>query len=174
LSTPSLVHVYTGEGKGKTTAALGLAVRNIGHGNRAMVVQFLKSPGFYNECRAADRLENLDIFSNAPSCLVFEEGPREEDRKAACEALEVAGEALSSGRYGLVVLDEITIAIRYGLVRVEDVVKVVKGRAEGVEVVLTGRYAQPELLDMADYITEMRCVRHPYERGILSRSGIDK
>jgi cob(I)alamin adenosyltransferase len=170
---PGLVHVYTGDGKGKTTAALGLALRMVGHGGRALVVQFLKSPGFYNECRAAERIDGLEIHANAPSCLVFKDQPDQEDVDASRESLLVAKEAISSGGYQLVVLDEIFIALSYGLVEEEEVIDTVGSRG-ATEVVMTGRGAPPRLMALADYITEMRSLRHPYERGVLSRSGIDK
>jgi cob(I)alamin adenosyltransferase len=169
-----LVHLYTGDGKGKTTAALGLALRAMGQGFRVLIVQFMKSPGFYSECRSAERLENLRIVATASSCLVFEKEAKPEDFENAREGLRMASEALRSGEYGLVVLDEINIAVKWKLVSVDDVLEAVLARKKDVEVVLTGRYAPQEFYELADYVTEMKCLRHPYERGVLSRSGIDK
>jgi cob(I)alamin adenosyltransferase len=169
-----LVHLYTGDGKGKTTAALGLALRVMGQGFKVLIVQFLKTPGFYSECRSAERLDKLTIVSTARSCLVYEKEAKPEDFDKAREGLRIACEAMRSGEYGLVVLDEINIAVKWELLSVDDVLEAVFARREGVEVVLTGRYAPPEFYDLADYVTEMKCIRHPYERGVLSRSGIDK
>lgn len=169
-----LIHVYTGTGKGKTTAALGLALRAMGHGIRVLIVQFMKTPGFYNECKAAERLDDIDIVSTARSCLIYEEEAQPEDYEAAKEALRIAEEGMQSGDYGLVIMDEINVAVKWDLVGAQEVMEAVRSRGEGVEVVLTGRYAPREFLEMADYVTEMDCIRHPYEKGTVSRSGIDK
>ena len=169
-----LVHVYTGDGKGKTTSALGLALRASGHGLRALMVQFMKTPGFYSECRAVDRLENMDIVSTARSCLVFEDEATPEDHRAAREGLALAEKALSSGDYDLVILDEVNVAVKWRLLDPHEVLRVIGRRSRGVEVVLTGRYSPREFLDVADYVTEMRCLKHPYQRGVTSRWGIDK
>jgi cob(I)alamin adenosyltransferase len=169
-----LVHLYTGDGKGKTTAALGLALRAMGQDFKVLIVQFMKTPGFYSECRSAERLENLRIVSTARSCLVFEKEAKPEDFEKAREGLRIASEAMRSGEYGLVVLDEINIAVNWKLISVDDVLEAIRARNVDVEVVLTGRYAPQEFYELADYVTEMKCVRHPYERGVFSRSGIDK
>lgn len=169
-----LIHVYTGTGKGKTTAALGMALRAMGHGIRVLIVQFMKTPGFYSECKAADRLDGMDIVATARSCLVYEKEAQPEDREAAKEALRMAEEGMRSGDYGMVIMDEINVAVKWGLVGSQEVLEAVRSRGERVEVVLTGRYAPREFLEMADYVTEMDCIRHPYEKGIVSRSGIDK
>ena len=127
---PGLVHLYTGDGKGKTTAALGLALRAVGQGFKVLIVQFLKTPGFYSECRSAERLESLNIVSTARSCLVFEKEAKQEDFDKAREGLRIATESMRSGEYGLVILDEINIAVKWNLLSVDDVLEAVLSRNE--------------------------------------------
>ena len=172
MSDLGLVHVYTGNGKGKTTAALGMCVRAVGHGFRALVVQFMKTGGTYGE--GSLDLPGLRVVPSGHSCLVFSKEITQQDRGKAAEGLAMAAEAMRAGEYDIVVLDEVNVAIKLGLLDARDVVEAVRSRAPGVEVVLTGRYAPPEILDIADYITEMREVRHPYQRGVLSRKGVDR
>jgi cob(I)alamin adenosyltransferase len=172
MSEPGLVHVYTGDGKGKTTAALGMCVRAVGHGHTALIVQFMKTAGTYGENFL--HLPGLTVVPSGRDCLVFSKEVTQEDRDKAGEGLALARSAMTEGRYDVVVLDEISVAIKFGLIDVDSVVKAVRDRAPGVEVVLTGRYAPPELLELADYITEMKALRHPYSRGILSREGVDR
>ena len=172
MSDLGLVHVYTGNGKGKTTAALGMCVRAVGHGLRALVVQFMKTGGTYGE--GSLDLPGLRVVPSGHSCLVFSKEITQQDRDMAAEGLATAAEAMRAGEYDIVVLDEVNVAIKLGLLDARDVVDAVRSRAAGVEVVLTGRYAPPEILDIADYITEMREVRHPYQRGVLSRKGVDR
>lgn len=172
MSEPGLVHVYTGEGKGKTTAALGLCVRAVGHGRSALIVQFMKTAGTYGENFLS--LPGLTVVPSGRDCLVFSKEVTQEDRDKAADGLALARSAMTEGRYDLVVLDEINVAIKFGLIDAIAVAEAVRARSPGVEVVLTGRYAPPELLDLADYITEMKALRHPYEKGLLSRKGIDR
>lgn len=167
-----LVHVYTGDGKGKTTAALGMCARAVGHGYRALVVQFMKTPGTYGENFLS--LPGLKVIASGHDCLVFSEKVTQADLDKAEEGLCIAAQALRSGEYRIVVLDEVSVAIKFGLIRLGDVIRAVEDRFPGVEVVLTGRYAPPELLEMADYVTEMRAVKHPYQKGITSRKGVDR
>jgi cob(I)alamin adenosyltransferase len=167
-----LVHVYTGEGKGKTTAALGLCVRAVGHGYRALIVQFMKTGGTYGENFL--HLPGLTVVPSGHDCLVYSKEITPADREKAAKGLTLAKEAMSKGELDVVVLDEVNVAIKFGLLKVGDVVQAVRSRAPGVEVVLTGRGAPQELLDLADYVTEMGAVRHPYQKGVLSRQGVDR
>jgi len=171
---PGLVQVYTGDGKGKTTAALGLAMRAVGHGYRVLIVQFMKTGEPYGESRSFHHLPGLELRSFARSCLINADHPEPEDFRFAEEALQFVKERTMSGEYDVVILDEVSIAVKWGLVDPMRVVDLVKGRPPGVEMVLTGRYAPPEFLEMADLITEMRNLRHPYAEGVLSRKGIDR
>lgn len=167
-----LVHVYTGDGKGKTTAALGMCARAVGHGYRALVVQFMKTSGTYGENFLS--LPGLKVIASGHDCLVFSEKIAQADLDMAAEGLGIAAQALRSGEYRIVVLDEVSVALKFGLVQLDEVIRAIEGRSPGVEVVLTGRYAPPELLEIADYVTEMRAVKHPYQKGITSRKGVDR
>lgn len=167
-----LVHVYTGDGKGKTTAALGMCARAVGHGYRALIVQFMKTDGTYGENLLS--LPGLKVIASGHDCLVFSDRITQADRDRAAEGLSLASQAMRSGEYGVVVMDEVNVAIKLGLLDLNDVISAVKGRSPGVEVVLTGRYAPPELLEIADYVTEMRPLKHPYQKGVISRKGVDR
>jgi len=167
-----LVHVYTGDGKGKTTAALGMCVRALGHGYTALIIQFMKTGGTYGE-NFLD-IPGLTVMPSGHDCLVFSQAVTQEDLDRAAEGLEAARDALNCGQYNIVVLDEVNVAIKLGLLSAAEVAEAVHSRNKGVEVVLTGRYAPPELLELADYITEMRSMRHPYQKGVLSRKGVDR
>jgi cob(I)alamin adenosyltransferase len=167
------VHVYTGNGKGKTTAAIGLAVRAVGAGWRVFFAQFLKA-GVYSEHKALARFtDRLTIKSYGRAGYIREE-PEEEDRRLAQEALEEIREVIASGRHGLVVLDEANVAVHYRLVSVEQLLDLIGGRPAGVEVVVTGRYADPRLLERADLVTEMREIKHYYHQGVTARLGVEK
>ncbi len=167
-----LVHVYTGDGKGKTTAALGMCARAVGHGYRALIVQFMKTAGTYGENFLT--LPGLEVVASGHDCLVFSKEITRADRDKAAEGMRLATQALRSGDYRIVVLDEVSVAIKFGLIDVKDVVRAVQERHEGVEAVITGRYAPPELLEIADYVSEVRAVKHPYQKGMTSRKGVDR
>jgi cob(I)alamin adenosyltransferase len=171
-----LVIVYTGDGKGKTTAALGLCLRAIGHGNKILVIQFLKSDWPYGELAGAKRLApELEIRPLGVGCIgiLGDDKPLEEHRQAAERAFEEVKTAVMSGEYDIVVLDEINIAVHFGLVAVDDVCSLVKARPESTTLVLTGRHADQRLIEIADLVTEMREIKHPYRQGISAMKGID-
>jgi cob(I)alamin adenosyltransferase len=165
-----LVQVYTGDGKGKTTAALGLALRASGQGLRVQFLQFLKG---YPRCGEHRALEQHALFSivQPASSSAFRVSP-EEARRQAVATLELARTALG-GDYDLVVLDEILTAVKIGSLATDEVLALVRGRAAGVELVLTGRGAGPEVLAEADLVTEMLLVKHPFQRGVKARKGIE-
>jgi cob(I)alamin adenosyltransferase len=180
-----LVQVYTGDGKGKTTAALGLALRAVGHGLRVCFIQFMKSDRELGERKAAARLApELAIHcfaaahwgdsSKAPAGTPWWQLPAsEEDRKQAQEGIAFARRALTGGSYDLIVLDEIFQALRYGLISLHQLLDLISARAPRVELVLTGRGAPEEVIRAADLVTEMKAVKHPYERGVKARPGIE-
>lgn len=168
-----LVQIYTGNGKGKSTAAMGLALRAVGHGLRVYASLFLKGDTRYGEFEAAKYLPNFTIRRSGPGYLVDMLNVKEEERIVAREALVEARQALLSGDYDVVILDEINVAVAWKLVDLEDVVSLIRERPPKVELVLTGRYAHRQLIEMADLVTEMKQVKHPYEKNILSRQGID-
>lgn len=169
-----LVQVYTGNCKGKTTAALGLALRAMGNGLEVGMVQFMKAPQIYGEYEIAKQLPHFTLLPMGRSCLVREGSIKQEDYDAAAAALRKAEEMVQSRKYDIVILDEINVTVHMGLLKAEDVLTVVKARPPHVEMVLTGRYAPPEFIDLADLVTEMRCVKHPYEKGIPARDGIER
>jgi len=174
-----LIHVYTGDGKGKTTAALGLALRAAGHGMRTYFCQFMKGQD-YGELRAAAMLaEHLTVaqFGQPTFIHISEDGQHStataEDICLAQEGLAAARHAVLGGEYDIVVLDEINVALHFKLLTMQDVLRLLDDKPPQVELVLTGRRVPLEILARADYVTEMREVEHPYRRGIQARPGIE-
>ena len=166
------VQVYTGDGKGKTTAALGLALRAAGAGLRVYFGQFIKNAD-YSEIKALARFADcITVRQFGRGCFLLTE-PAPEDRAAARRALDAIGLALVSGDYDLVIADEANVAVALGLIEPDDLVSLIDLRPEQVELVLTGRGAPDAVLARADLVTEMRCVRHYYDRGVLARQGIE-
>jgi cob(I)alamin adenosyltransferase len=171
-----LVIVYTGDGKGKTTAALGLCLRAVGHGNKIRIIQFIKSDWPYGERRGLERLApEVQLDSLGAGCIgiMGDDKPIEEHRRAAQAALQAAREVIGSGACEIVILDEITVAVHLGLISTVDVLALVSGKPDRLHLVLTGRNAPPELIDVADLVTEMKEVKHPFRKGCLGRKGID-
>ncbi|MDN5358058.1 MAG: cob(I)yrinic acid a,c-diamide adenosyltransferase [Candidatus Methanomethylophilaceae archaeon] len=167
-----LVHVYTGNGKGKTTAALGLAFRAVGCGLKAIMIQFLKPSEEYGEQLAAKRFEGFEIVSMGLDHMCSDV-TRSEDVRLAHEALDRLSEILSSGKYDLVIADEINVAMSWELLGPEEVIDVLDRRAPFTEVVLTGRGAPEKIEDYADLVTDMLLVKHPFDRGIPARRGVE-
>lgn len=172
-----LVIVFTGEGKGKTSAALGIAFRACGHHMQVSMVQFVKSPTDSGEERAAERLKpEFELittgkgFVNIPGHTL----PLPEHRRAAEEAFSLAQQRVLSGFWDIVILDEINVALSLGLLDIGRVVELLRNRSPKLHVILTGRDAHPDLIAMADLVTEMRLVKHPYDdRGVPAQKGID-
>jgi cob(I)alamin adenosyltransferase len=168
-----LVQVYTGDGKGKTTAALGLALRAAGHGLRTYIGQFMKGQD-YGELEAVKHLSPLiTIEQFGQPSFVHVKQATSQDVTLAHAGLERVRQALHSGEYDVVVMDEINVALFFELLTVDEVLSVVEGRPPGVELVLTGRRAPDEIIAHADLVTEMREVKHPFHRGTKSRRGIE-
>ncbi|MBU0508140.1 cob(I)yrinic acid a,c-diamide adenosyltransferase [bacterium] len=170
------VLVNTGDGKGKTTAALGTILRAVGYGHRCLIVQFIKGSWMYGEIKSIKRLEPEVEFHRLGKGFVGimdDNLPREEHEKAAHEALAFAKEKLASGDYRLVLLDEIFIAVTLGLISVADVLDLLDVRPKQTTVILTGRGAPPEVIERADTVTEMREVKHAFRKGILAQRGVD-
>lgn len=167
-----LVHVYTGEGKGKTTAAFGLALRALGRGKRVCVTQFLKGKES-GEVLALKKFSKATVRQFGREGFVDLENPSEEDRRLAQEGFKFAEEIVYNEEYDLVVLDEINLAMAANLVELQNVLKLIRGRPLGVEVVLTGRGALPEVIDTADYVTEFKKVKHPFDTGKEAREGVE-
>ncbi|HIE06049.1 MAG TPA: cob(I)yrinic acid a,c-diamide adenosyltransferase [bacterium (Candidatus Stahlbacteria)] len=168
----SIVQVYTGDGKGKTTAALGLALRALGHGLKILMIQFMKGSEEYGEVRSAKKIDGLNIEQYGRPDFVNPEKPDPEDIELAQKGLKRAEEAIRSNKYNLIILDEINVAVDFGLITEEDVLDLIKKRGE-VELVLTGRYATQKIIEAADLVTEMKEVKHYFKDGIKSRKGFD-
>jgi cob(I)alamin adenosyltransferase len=168
-----LVQVYTGNGKGKTTAALGLAMRALGNDLSVAMVQFMKPDQGSGEYVMSKRLNNFILLPCGLPHLVDPRNITAEDRKAAKDALIKAKEFLYSGRYDIFIIDEINVAMGWDLVDTGDVIQMLNDRPKNTEVILTGRYAPDEIIRFADLVTEMRMIKHPYDRGIGPRKGIE-
>lgn len=169
-----LVQVYTGSGKGKTTASLGLALRAVGHGMRVKVLQFMKGSTVYGELETARRLApELNIEQVGRDTFVSRSNPAPEDRRYAEEGFEKARQAVLCGDFDLVVLDEINCAVDFGLIPLESLQDLIRQKPAHTELVLTGRGAHPEIIAMADLVTEMREVKHYYNSGQHARVGIE-
>lgn len=167
------VHVYTGEGKGKTTAAFGLALRTAGAGYRVFIAQFVKGMK-YSELDAVKRFPDLITLRQYGRGCFIHHIPKGKDVQLARSGLEEVREIILSGRYKLVVLDEANIALYFKLFSVDNLLEIIQIRPKNVELVITGRYAHPKILDEADLVTEMREVKHYYTQGIAARIGIEK
>lgn len=174
MSDRGEIGVITGDGKGKTTAALGLALQALGRGSRVMMVQFLKSPDSSGEHFAAKALApRFVIKPMGRKGFIRKRGGKPEDEVLAQEAFEEARAAVMSGEYNLVVLDEINIALFMGLIAPEAVLDLAKKKPERVGLIFTGRNARPEVLEAADYVIEMKNVKHYYDAGVAAREGIE-
>jgi len=170
-----LIQVYTGNGKGKTTAALGLAFRAVGRGMRVCMVQFIKGGGQYGEHIAAEKhFPELTIHQTGMDNWIFRDRLDPEDVRIARETLELARIALVDEAYDLVILDEINGAAWFGLISVDDILSLMAQKPTGVELVLTGRGADERVIAAADLVTEMVEVKHYYQQGVQARVGIEK
>ncbi len=183
-----LVEVYTGNGKGKTTTALGLALRAVGHGLRVCMIQFLKGAHYLGELESARRLKNFKIFQFGAPCpwsKDMEKGVihcgscrycfsiHKEDIKKSQIGMDFAREATTSGDFDVVILDEINVVMAKKIIPVSEVLDLIRSKSPEVELVLTGRGAPREIIEIADLVTEMREIKHPMKKGTISRVGID-
>ena len=167
-------HIYTGNGKGKTTAAMGLAMRAVGAGLKVYIGEFIKGMEYGEVKVIHQRFPEItvDLYGLDVGCII-DRKVTAEDYQAAADGLAKAKAALASGNYDLVILDEITIPVSLGLLNEEEVIALIKQKPEETELVLTGRYASPSLIEEADLVSEMKEVKHYYQQGVLSRTGID-
>jgi len=169
------IQVYTGSGKGKTTASLGLAVRAAGHGLKTVIIQFMKGWIDYGELAGVRMLApHVEIHQVGRDTFVNRENPDPEDIRLALEGWKLASGIISGRKADIVVLDEINCAMDFGLLPVGEVLEAIKKKPDGMELVLTGRGAPPEILEAADLVTEMRQVRHYYEKGVDARVGVER
>jgi cob(I)alamin adenosyltransferase len=169
-----LIQVYTGDGKGKTTAALGLALRAVGHRLKVLVIQFMKGRIDYGEIESAQRfLPYLTIKRVGQECFVSKSHPDPLDVQRSQEGLSLAEKAIKNGDFDIVIFDEINVAIDYNLIPLSDVLQLIDSKPETVELILTGRNAKPEILERADLVTEMVERKHYYRKGVKARKGIE-
>lgn len=166
------IHVYTGPGKGKTTAALGLALRATGAGFKIIMIQFMKGRR-YNEINSIEKIPNFKIVQYGRDEFVSKKNPEKIDIDLAEKGFNFAKEVIKNNKYDLVILDEINVAVDYNLISLNDLLKLIEQKPKKLELVLTGRYAHPEIVKIADLVTEMLEIKHPYQKGIKARAGID-
>jgi len=167
------VQVYTGDGKGKTTAALGLAIRAVGAGLRVFIAQFVKGME-YSELKALRKFsDSIVVRQYGRDCFIYR-GPEEKDRELAREGLQEVQEVVAGGQYDLVILDEANIATYFNLFPVEDLLELIRRKADRVEIVITGRRADARVIEAADLVTEMKEVKHYYRKGVQARDGIER
>lgn len=193
MITPGLVEIYTGDAKGKTTAALGQIIRAIGHGNSACIIQFMKGSSYYGELSTLTKLSpQVEFFQYGRvcshnslikqgesdclacgKCFVIKGKATDFDREYSRLAMERCRAVLAEGKHDLVVTDEILNAVFFELITETDVLDLIQLKPAHVELILTGRNAPPALLEKADLVTEMKLIKHPFDRGIPARRGIE-
>ncbi|OCC14540.1 Cob(I)alamin adenosyltransferase [Dissulfuribacter thermophilus] len=166
------IHVYTGNGKGKTTAALGLGIRALGAGLKVLLVQFLKK-GDFSEIRFLGSQPNIEIRQFGTGKFV-KGRPSKEDVEEAERGIKEIKDLLNSGKFDVVILDEANIAVKYGLIDLETIIDLIEARPKGTEIILTGRGADPKIIELADLVTEMQEIKHYFKKGVYARIGIEK
>lgn len=167
------IQVYTGNGKGKTTAALGLALRAAGAGLRVFIAQFIKKRKCSEHKIIRERLKDLITVKQFGAGLILKRTITQSDVKAAQKGLAEIRNAIDWNKYDLVILDEVNVAVRYKLISISDLLDIMEKKPEGVELVITGRYADEKVIEKADLVTEMREIKHYREKGIKARRGIE-
>ena len=176
MEKEGLTIVYTGKGKGKTTAALGIVLRAVGYEKKICMIQFIKGSWHYGEMYSSKRLEpefEMVAIGKGFVGIIDDKSPKEDHEKIAKEAIKISGEKIQSGKYDIVILDEINYAINLGLVSLEEVIDLIKSKPQKLDLILTGNYAKKEIIDLADLVTEMTEIKHPFQSGIKARKGID-
>jgi len=176
MESNGLVIVYTGGGKGKTTAALGIALRAAGYNHKICMIQFIKGSWHYGEMNSSKRLEpefELVAIGKGFVGIIDDKSSRQEHENIAKEAIRISKERIQSEKYNVVILDEINYAIDLGLVNVNDVIDLIKTKPTKLNLVLTGNHAKKEIIEIADLVTEMKEIKHPFKSGIKAKKGID-
>jgi cob(I)alamin adenosyltransferase len=166
------IHVYSGHGKGKTTSAIGLGMRAAGAGFKVHMIQFMKGRK-YCELGSIEKVSKFSYSQHGRDEFVNKENPEQIDIDLANEGFMKAKELIKSKKYDMIILDEINVAVDFNLIDLQEVLKVIDEKPENLELVLTGRYAHPEIVISADYVTEMIEIKHPYQLGIQARKGVD-
>ena len=176
MSDDGLVIVYTGNGKGKTTAALGMALRAVGYNMKVCMIQFIKGSWHYGEIDAIKRLNpvfELVLAGSGFVGIIDDNKDVDEHKKMAMYAMKISKEKIFSNNYDLVILDEINYAINLGLLDIQDVIDIIESKPKRLTIALTGNYAKEEIIDFADLVTEMKEIKHPFKSGIKAKRGID-
>ncbi len=176
MGKDGLVIVFTGGGKGKTTAALGIALRAAGYNQKICMIQLIKGSWHYGELNSFKRLEpDFEIIAAGKGFvgIIDDNSPREEHKKVAQEAIKISKEKIQSGKYDIIILDEVNYAINLGLIDVEAVLDLIKSKPIELNLILTGNHAKREIIQVADLVTEMKQVKHPFQSGIKAKKGID-
>ena len=176
MTEDGFVIVYTGGGKGKTTAALGMALRAVGYQHKVCMIQFIKGSWHYGEMDSSKRL--TPEFELIPAGKGFvgildDTSPKEEHERYAKEAIETCKEKILSEKYDLIILDEINYAIHLDLINIQSVIELIKNKPKKLDLVLTGNHAKNEIIELADLVTEMKEIKHPFQSGIKAKEGID-
>jgi len=168
-----MIQIYTGNGKGKTTAAIGQGIRAVGHKHKVIMMQFMKGDKSYGEILALKKLRNFKVIQYGLPTFVQKGNPSKEDIKLAQKGLQFVQTIIKQKKYQLIILDEINVAVDYGLVKLADILAIIKDCPKQTELILTGRYAAKELIDEADLVSEIKEIKHPFQKGFISRKGID-
>ena len=176
MSEKGLVIVYTGGGKGKTSAALGLVLRAVGYNHKVCMVQFVKGSWHYGELDSAKRLApEFEMITAGKGFvgILDDKSPREDHVKTANDTLEISKEKMMSGKFDVVILDDINYALQLKLLNLDDVIDLIKSKPSELDLVLTGNHAAEEVIELADLVTEMKEIKHPFKSGIKAKKGID-
>tara|TARA_B100001971_G_C17801273_1_gene339458 strand:+ start:37 stop:570 length:534 start_codon:yes stop_codon:yes gene_type:complete len=176
VSEKGLVIVYTGGGKGKTSAALGLVLRAVGYNHKVCMIQFVKGSWHYGELDSAKRLApEFEMITAGKGFvgILDDKSPRKDHVKAANDTLEISKEKIMSGKFDVVILDEINYALQLELLNLNDVIDLIKSKPSELDLVLTGNHAAKEVIELADLVTEMKEIKHPFKSGIKAKKGID-
>ena len=176
MGQKGLVIVYTGGGKGKTSAALGLVLRAVGYNHKVCMVQFVKGSWHYGELDSAKRLApEFEMITAGKGFvgILDDKSPREDHVKAANDTLMISREKIASGKFDVVILDEINYAIQLELLKLDDVIDLIKAKPAELDLVLTGNHAAKEVIELADLVTEMKEIKHPFKSGLKAKKGID-
>ncbi|MCP8320565.1 MAG: cob(I)yrinic acid a,c-diamide adenosyltransferase [archaeon] len=176
MSFKGMVHIITGKGRGKTTSAIGLGIRAVGHGLKVYMIQFMKGKWEgkkYGEIKSIKKFRNFKLVQFGTGELVSHSTPTKTDFELAKKGFEYAKEIIDNGNYDMVILDEIWAAVHHKLIGLSEVISLIKNKPKHVELVLTGRYAPEEAYEYADYVSEIKKIKHPYSKGLKARLGVE-
>lgn len=167
-----MIHIYTGDGKGKSTAAFGVAIRMLGHKKKVALIQFMKKNPDYGEIRFFEKMDGIEVFQFGTNKLIEPGQPSVEDVVEAREALSIVFRLLNENRHNLIIIDEINVAVAWGLIELSEQKKIFSV-ATKADIIMTGRSAHPDIIEMADLVTEMKEIKHYYKKNIKAKKGIE-